>query len=413
MKPLNTLEIDALISGCGGLINAEAQDFCGDQNCMVLKLWSDGLKALVFQIKGGTPLFLGFDSTRGLAPCLLKKPPQKPFFLFYKTHFKGQKLLSINRIRDFGRLVEFVFEGDKKIEFRLFPGGVNLALKSDGKVVYLFKPLELSALDEDYQPESVRSPTVVKEEWLDGQKKNSRVVSEGLEAKNKKKLEAKKDKAERKIKEALEFLKTEPHQRFAELLQSKNELPSELKDLYREKLTLRENIEWGFAQQKENGLKIKRLEERLEQLDELPSKAKTSSGSQKVKAELKSTRHMTLSKDVRVFCGKTAAENLDLLRKSKSWHIWMHLKDYPSGHLILACPKNHLVTEEELRKSALFLFKVAAPKKLHAAQKVSFEIIFTETKFVKPIKGAKKGLVQPSRTKSRLFVWNKSENLSF
>jgi len=427
LKTLNTFEIDALISDSSSLIGAKAQDFVGDQDLMVLKFWGEGLSYLAMQIKGRAPLFCKIEDKSLLKAESLKRPGQKPFFLFYKTHFKGKKLLSIARVQKYGRLVEFRFgdDGEENIElvleFRLFPGGVNLGLKKGEKSVYLKKPLELAELDDDYKPGQIRSPEVIKDEWLRGQneEKSSGDSSTKTTAKSKTKDDDKekdkKEKAKEKVIEALEFLKTNPHKRFAETLQSKNKLTPELKDLYRDNLSERENIEWGFAQQKENELKIKRLEERLGQLAEASHADGASSKSSKNNTgdDLKATRHLQLSQNVRAFCGKTANENLDLLRKSRSWYLWMHLKDYPSGHLILSFPKNHDVSEDELQKSALFLFKVAAPKKLHAAEQVSFEVIFTETKFVKPVKGAKKGLVQPSRIKSRLFVWNKSENLSF
>jgi len=420
VKPLNTIEIDALIADCSSVIGAEAQDFVGSLDSMALKLWSSGLGYIVFQTKGAFPFFCFVNDKAKLSSEYLKRSDKKPFFLFYKTHFKGAVLTKVRRVQKYGRLVEFVFTkadtgggAELILEFRLFPGGVNLGLIVGSKSVYLNKPLKLAEVTDDYQPTSVRSPEVLKDEWFANTAgetsgdKGSELDGAALELK-------KINKAKEKIVSALEFLKTSPHKRFAEALSDEKGLSAELKSLYRDKLSVRENIEWGFAKQKENELKIERLEERLKQLAE--NTRKTHAARQKndnKKNDLKATRHLTLSKDVRAFCGKTAGENLDLLRKSKSWHLWMHLKDYPSGHLILATPKNHSVTEAELKKSALFLFKVAAPKKLHASEQVKFEVIFTETKFVKPIKGAKKGLVQPSRTQSRVFMWNKSENLSF
>jgi len=419
LKPLNIIEIDALISDCSALIGAEAQDLLGTLETMTLKLWSSGLGYLVFQTKGVSPFFCSVQDKKVLSGAFLKRAEKKPFFLFYKTHFKGAVLTKIRRVQKYGRLVEFIFTkqdagggAELILEFRLFPGGVNLGLKVGAKSVYLKKPQNLTEVTDEYQPASVRTPDVLKEEWLSEQgtvqQEDSKTGDEPSEAL--KKIE----KAKEKIVSALEFLKSKPHQRFAEALTEGLDLSPELQALYREKMSLRENIEWGFAQQKENELKVGRLNERLKELAESTRKThEKKQKSAKASRDLKATRHLNLSKDVRAFCGKTASENLDLLRKSKSWHVWMHLKDYPSGHLILSVPKNHSVTETELKKSALFLFKVAAPKKLHASEQVKFEVIFTETKFVKPIKGAKKGLVQPSRTQSRVFMWNKSENLSF
>ena len=419
MRPLNTLEIDALISQSSSLIGAEAQDICGDLDCMVLKFWSDGLRYLVLQVKSESPLFLQIQEKSDLNSRILRKPDQKPFFLFYKTHFKTARLEKIVRVEEYGRLVEFKFKDESEeelvLEFRMFPRGVNLVLKKGEKKVYLKKPLDLVELDEDYKPDSVRSPEIIKAEWVEKQYLSNEVK---ITSKSTDELQrVKQEKAMKKILEALSFLKTSPHKRFAELLQENKDLPVDLKSLYRDNLSRIENIEWAFSQHKDNELKIERLKERIDQLSEAskakPRNLQKAAHNKKETVGLKAARHLTISKDVRAFCGRTASENLDLLRKSKSWHLWMHLKDYPSGHLILTFPKNHTVSEQELQKSALFLFKVAAPKKLHASQKVNFEVIFTETKFVKPIKGAKKGLVQPTRTTSRIYLWNKSENLSF
>jgi len=419
LKPLNTVEIDALIESLDVLTNAQAQDCSGSLDAMVFKFWSGHLSFLMFQIKGNTPLFFFTSDKSDLEPRHLKKTDKKPFFLFYQKHFKGARLAGVSRSQKYGRLVDFNFESetgvDLKLEFRLFPGGVNLGLHAGGKSVYVKKPLELTEFVDDYEPKSIRSPEVIKEEWREtlsqDQKNKPSTKAEGdsVKAQNADKVKL----AKSKIRSAIAFLKSEPHRQFAKILQNKSSLPDDLKSLYKEDLTLQENIEWAFEKHKENPLKLKRLEERLEQLDHNNIKNNLANSFAKPKVHLKATRHLTLSSEVRAFCGKSAKENMDLLRKSKSWHIWMHLKDHPSGHLILSFPKNHSVQEEELKRSALFLFKVAAPKKLHAAEQVKFEVIFTETKFVKPIKGAKTGLVQPSRTRTRLFLWNKSENLTF
>lgn len=408
MKPLNTIELDGLIDSLSFMVGAEAQDIFGSEDVLTIKLWSGYLLGLTFSLKGNAPFFLSSKNKIELDPEHLKKPAKKPIFVFYKSHFKGKKLIRIERCVEYGRLLRFHFGENRFIELRLFPGGVNFGLVAEGKKVFVKKPLPLVEVSDDYTPDMVRSPAVIFEEALDFLKpseKEMKAVPDSLE---------KKEKARTKILEGLDFLKKDKYKILAELLEKNLPLTEELKEVYKDKLSLRENIEWAYEQQKQKKLKIERLEERLKELDAFFKKQNSVNGGGASKSvDLKATRHLQVSETLRAFCGKTAQENLDLLRKAKSWHIWMHLKDYPSGHLILASPKNYVATEEELKKCALFLFKVAAPKKLHVAEEVSFEIIFTQTKFVKPIKGAKSGLAQPSRTESRVYLWKRSENLSF
>ena len=411
MKPVNTLELDSLIAEISQtLVGAETQSLVGSfDDIITFKFWSKGLFCLCFSLKSPIPFFVVVSGTKHLDQKHLVPIAKKPFSIFYKTHFKGLELSRIERLKDYGRLVRFYFGDDHYIEVRLFPGGVNLGLFAKGKEVFVKKPLELVKLESDYKPDSIRSPAVLLEQALE------KIGPDGVEAKSTKTVSVeKKEIAKQKISEALDFLKKDKYKIFSELLEQGLPLTKELQSYYKENLSLRENIEWGFEQQKQKKLKIERLTQRLESLEKdfsIRSQEPVSRTKALDVNNLKATRHLQISEEVRAFCGKTATENLDLLRKSRSWHIWMHLKDYPSGHLILATPKNYAVSEDELKESALFLFKVAAPKKLQASEQISFEVIYTETKFVKPIKGAKKGLVQPSRTRSRIYLWKRFENL--
>ena len=232
---------------------------------------------------------------------------------------------------------------------------MNFGLVANGKKVFVKKPLPLVEVSDDYVPDLVRSPAVIFEEAL--------YVLKPSQEKNKKQNAApasveKKEKARAKILEGLNFLRKDKYKIFAELLEQELPLTAELKEIYKDKLSLRENIEWAYEQQKQKDLKIERLEERLKELDAFFKKQQAGGvkESSLKTAELKATRHVQISEGLRAFCGKTAQENLDLLRKAKSWQVWMHLKDYPSGHLILATPKNYTATEEELKKCALFLY---------------------------------------------------------
>lgn len=414
MKTLNVIELDHLIEAVSFLKGAEFQSVQGLKDLIILKFWEQGPRWLIFSLSENKPFFMAFKNQigdlTGLDSSLLKKAEKKPLNLFLTTHFKGLCLTEMSRIKKYGRVVRFYFDDsdDLYIEFRAYPGGLNFSVVKESKAVHWAKPMALEEAQGGYKPDLVRSPAVVLEEgliFLNAKNKKTKLGADERADKTKK--------ARVKIVEGICFLKADNYKRFAEVLESESELPEDLKAVYREKLTRRENIEWAYEQQKLKDVKLERLKKRLSEIDlkKLVEVSKKAEGASK--KDLKATRFMQLSEGVKALCGKTARENIDLLRKAKSWHIWMHLKDYPSGHLILDIPKNYIVSEKELEQCGLFLFKVAAPKKLHATDKVKFEVIYTESKFVKPIKGARQGLVQPSRTKARVYEWSKNDQVIY
>lgn len=414
MKTFNTIELEHLINHFSFLKGAEFQSVLGTIDVITLKLWDNGPVWITFNLTVNTPFVLAFEKENQLDPKFLKKALKKPLNIFLTTHFKGEKISEIKLLKSFGRVLRFYFgEGDDKyLEFRAYPGGLNLGAISNGKSVYYSKPAELEEKADDYVPEFVRTPSVLIDEgvsFLEGRviKGDSNNADEKIKT------------AKLKIEKALIFLKSDGYKVFSEKLQNGESLDEDLKELYNNSKTDQENIIWGFEQQKLKDVKIERLEKRLAELVQKDAQRrnlkaiKGDVNNKKAASSLQATRFLQISEKLRAYCGKSAKENIGLLRKAKSWHIWMHLKDYPSGHLILEMPKNYEATEEDLKKCGLFLFKVAAPRKLHATSNVKFEVIFTESKFVNPLKGAKLGLVQPTRTKSRLYEWSKKDSVSY
>ncbi len=400
MKVLNTTELDYLIDSVSFLKGAEFQTVLGLRDIIVLKFWDRGVIWLLFNLSLNTPFFLAFKKETPLNTILLNKAKKRPLNLFLHTHFKGSSLTNIQRIKEYGRLIRFYFNNSTEfyIEFRAYPGGLNLTAVKKGKQVYWAKPLLLSKLSENYFPKAIRSPDVIIKQGLDF----LRVKNDDVQ------IERQIDKiatAKMKIKEGLKFLRSDGYKRFSEFLVNETKLVRDLEGLYKKKLSLRENIEWGYKQQKLKDVKIKRLEKRLIELAQKTSVKKNLKILKSKTDKARVLRFLEISKEIRAFCGKSAKENMELLRKAKSWYIWMHLKDYPSGHLILDIPKNYKISEKDLKQCGLFLFKTAAPKKLHSVNRVKFEVIFTEVKFVKSVKSAKNGLVQPSRIKTRLYEW--------
>ena len=218
--------------------------------------------------------------------------------------------------------------------------------------------------------------------------------------------------AKEKIKTAIENLEQGRFQQLARALESNEVLSVELKSLYKENLSKRENIQWAYKQSKVSEQKKKRLIERLDSLSsELSSEMnKTNKEPKEQKAKkakkerpFKGVKHH-LKENLILRCGRNAKENLDLLRHARPWHLWMHLSDYPSGHLIVERPKGYELNPTELEKCAHFLFLKGAPKKLLNTPTQRYAVMFTECRYVNAQKKSK-GLVTTQKHQIRVFTW--------
>ena len=112
------------------------------------------------------------------------------------------------------------------------------------------------------------------------------------------------------------------------------------------------------------------------------------------------TRKKMIDEELDVVCyiGKSAQENVKLLKAAKSWHIWIHLKDYPSAYGILFYGKNLKLSDQHIRAaSQWFVEESFRHKKETPGTKV--KVIFAECRYVKLIKGDRLGRVTYSLAK--------------
>ncbi|MNT80503.1 hypothetical protein D3C72_2199710 [compost metagenome] len=92
------------------------------------------------------------------------------------------------------------------------------------------------------------------------------------------------------------------------------------------------------------------------------------------------------------YCGKSAADNLALLRQAKAWDFWLHLKDFPGAHAIVHRKRDQLIPDNELLQVSEWLaHESLSEKSLYPGQKLA--VVVVETRFVRPIKGDKLGRV--------------------
>lgn len=88
--------------------------------------------------------------------------------------------------------------------------------------------------------------------------------------------------------------------------------------------------------------------------------------------------------------GASGEDSLKLIRQAKAWHWWFHQRQGSGPHLILACEKNKSLSHETLKKVAERLVEYINKNKKMPGR---YEMIATQIRFVRPIKGAKAGLV--------------------
>jgi len=90
--------------------------------------------------------------------------------------------------------------------------------------------------------------------------------------------------------------------------------------------------------------------------------------------------------------GKNAKDNLALLRTARGWDLWIHLRDYPSSHVILAVQKNQKVPDSIIQQAAIWLAQETSKSK-NWPSGTRLDALVAECRFVRPIKGDKLGRV--------------------
>ena len=105
-----------------------------------------------------------------------------------------------------------------------------------------------------------------------------------------------------------------------------------------------------------------------------------------------------LTQGVDVFFGKSAQENLLLLRQARAWDYWLHLRDYPSCHGLLCRNKSQVIKAQIFKEAAKELItqnfrKKAKQSQISCLKGEKFCVVFAEVRYVKPLKGDSLGRV--------------------
>ena len=402
----------------------ELEDFCHWVNsCFVGAQLQDILTfdwGIVLVFWQGQPLYLGFDLTQNQPfPIVfekkfpLKSGKTKPVTLFLNSHAKNKifKLLQLNV--DQGRVLTLFLNHDSRgstqIEIRLIPRAINLLVTTGDKKISWMKPQELS------QHTSTEVPHIKdlhflnqSELWLQKKVGNSSLKSMNSVNSQQKpvdlsKMLLKKEKAVQELEDQLSEKKHLHYFSLGEKLKAEgiSALESLQDPIFDLKQSLSYNLQKCFDKAKQIEKKQAGTLERIQILKAEIEKIKSGEVSQKSnqtpvlknifhKTEV-SGRKLKIAEDLEAVFGKSAADNITLLRKANPWDLWVHLKDYPSSHAIVHRNKSRVVQQKEIKKVAEWLLKVTQVPGVMPGQK--FDVVFVECRKVRPIKGDKLGRV--------------------
>lgn len=432
MKTLNFLEIQSIVEMINETIESSPlQDvYCVDEKLSFGFYKNHKVQWVVVDLNSTWPFI-------GLFPDPYKSGPKtvKPVVLFINSRFKNRWLRRIQIQSEGERVIQFIFDDEGFWEFRAIPGHANLICRDQKKIISWNKVIDRMgghsiSFEQLKDTLEVRSINVIFSLWqrLNVKfEKNSvqGAANSGLSAFDKWKKQRVKDLTKKT--QALEKLKVQVdnpliliYQQIGEHLKSygyKN-LELEWPQHIDVKKRVSENIEICFLKSKQLKSKslgaqkrIDVLKDEIDQIKDLSAEAfdrelegRRQKSTQSVlprKDDLKiETRKKIIDEklDVTCYMGKSAQENVKLFKAAKSWHIWIHLKDYPSAYAIIFCGKNVRLSDQHIRiASQWFTEESFRHKKETPGTKV--KVIFTECRHVKLIKGDRLGRVTYSLAK--------------
>ncbi|MCB0394498.1 MAG: hypothetical protein KDD25_08055, partial [Bdellovibrionales bacterium] len=357
MRPLNQDEVRGLASHFQNIVGAQLQKVVSFEEGLAFCFYLKGdTRWLIVDMKKGGPIALLAESEM---PKFLKKR-KSPTELLLRKYFEGKHLNSVEVIEELGRVLRFYFGESREVQIILFPKAQNILVNTGEKKISWNKPKILEIKEGSDQPFTVvRTHEELAKEWL-----KSHLVLSPLKKETgsrKEKLFIAVDKVKANIKfmekntfsELIEFSEGNPDEALPEsLLSPFAEL--ELGDLRGS-----ERVQRLYDLEKKRKTKLEASKNRLKDLQlEIESgsgEARGDYAAPKVKmfeATQSKGRSRELETGVTIYVGKSASDNLKLLRKAQAWDIWMHLQDSPSAHAIVRRPRSHKFEGDVVQKAS-------------------------------------------------------------
>lgn len=464
MKSLSVAEVEQIQLSFFNLIGAKVQNIFYKANGYLLELWSPLLQKqyIIFDTHKIVPFCFNFS----FKPTLEREGFKSPVGLFSRRHLKGRRLVSVS-MPDVARpILLFNFESFL-IEFSLIPHKVNLKVSYDDKALHWYKVVKPLLKGESFRSSEVRSLETLGEQWLSlkkglvEKKINTNKSNELIQF-----FKAKIKKTKRAILKNEEGIKRREGEansakRIALFLQAGRKL-SVLSSLDME--SIKENKSWAwnmddqFTQCKKLTFKLSQTQVRQEVLEKemsvlvelskekflqnldisvnltllkkskvtqiphfllggepsyeeafkkgvfkkiLKSNVKNSTAKSDSLFPGVAKRSLLLGSGVMAVAGKNAKANVDLLRQARPWYIWVHLRNYPSSHAIILSAKSQVIKDKEIIGVGNWLVQMSS-KKLNLSD-IKIDLIYTQCRFVKSIKGDSLGRVSYKNEKSILL----------
>lgn len=405
------------------LAQSQLQEIIATEDGLVLGFYrfqrEPRMNYLIFDLDRACPMLLLLDEN----PWLRFKKT-KPVGLFLNSHAKNQFFAAIEIKEDLGRVIHMSLGREEQktdVEFRAIPKQPNLIIKSDRKSISWHPVLPLAENNTQYtqisETEEIRSIAFLIKDWkkakfMFGDKKETSASQNPFERwiKNRKRDLEKKTKALQAVETQIDQFRNEEWSAVGEHLKTygfKNLKPewSVYVDFDKK---VSENIQKCFEKAKAAQTKMSGAEQRLQILkkeiadlaDLSEDKFKTSlillenkrkkSPPRPVEGRL---RKIELSGGETVaYMGKSAADNMKLLKQSKPHDLWLHLKDYPSAHAIIHLQKNQSLSDADLRQVGKWLLSEGLSKS-QVDMGGKYGVVVVECRHVKPLKGDKMGRV--------------------
>lgn len=419
MKTPSFLELKTLIEYLSDeLEGAQLQEVMSTEDGLVMAFYrfnkTPRMSYLVFDLDRPYP-FLGFFHENPWA----KQKKTKPVSLFLNAHAKNNYFKKIEISEDLGRVIRLHLGAECVIEFRLIPKQANLIVYKNKKSISWYLIKELAQNDLKYtQPnddEEIRSISFMMSQWQ--RRRGARSASSSANTispfekwkRNKEKDLDKKKKALVAVQNQIEQFKNEEWATVGEYLKQNGfkNLKPEWSVYIDFKKSVSVNMQKCFEKSKAAKIKIKGAEARLQvlkrEIAELSEPTlekyeiflnnqnlKNKAPERKVEGRLRKTQ--IEESGLVAYMGKSAADNMDLLRRSKPHDLWLHLKDYPSAHAIIHKQKNQKVSDLDIKKIASWLVKEGLSAQI-AQTGSKFSVVMVECRHVKPLKGDKLGRV--------------------
>jgi len=414
MKAMSLLELRTLVTELENLlVDTQLQDVISNDRGLALGFRGQNHFWLTLDMNPANPFCLVFADY-----CPFKKGSKpKPLALFLNSHGKNLYFRKIWLEENYGRVVRIELGNSQKVcelQLILIPRQANMLVEAEGKKIAWEKPRELQVQSETGELPEPRDLQEIHAEWLaefQGGVRPSIDPRAQWEKKKAKDLE-KKRKALNEIEKTLAENSSDKLYELGTLLKSLSpedfnprKIPVERHGFLDFKQKLFANIEAVFEKAKLAAGKVQGTEERRQiviaeiaklEKSTFESSQRSEVGRPKIDDLMKSTeakgRKLNLESGAIVYCGKSAADNLALLRRAKAWDYWLHLKDYPGAHAIVHRSRDQELPFEELQRAALWVLKESLSSKTFMPGE-KYAVVIVECRFVRPIKGDKLGRV--------------------